>query len=45
MRRADPPEVERLEAEIGHSLLTHQNGNPPTELVLTPPHPSSMEWK
>lgn len=45
MRRADPPEVDRLQAEIGHILLTHQDGNPPTEMVLTPSDPSFMEWK
>lgn len=54
--RADPPELEELEAEAGPALLTHEDGSLPTELVLVPPPPpappvswngnnSIMKWK
>ena len=39
MRRADRPELGGLEAEAGLTLLTHQDGHLPTELVLMPPAP------
>lgn len=39
VKRAESPELGGLEAEAGPTLLTHQDGNLTTELVLMPPAP------